>query len=67
MKYRVRCDLIFNKTDNAKDIIKLFESHNTIGKVMNLAREKSFIELEECHHDESPPQPCKVISRIEKE
>jgi len=69
MKYRVRMDLIFKETTDAEDIIKFFRS-KLLPKLTNFldtTGEKSWAELEECHHDESPPQPCKVIKRIEKE
>ena len=62
--WRIRTDLIFTKKPDAVTVGLALKEE--LKKVVNLLEEKSFIELEECHHDESPPQPCKVIQRIEK-
>ena len=67
MKYRVRADLIFKETIDAEDLIRWFKTQNIMSKLQNIAEEKSYIELQECHHDESPPKPCLVIKKIVKE
>ena len=70
MKYRVRLDLILDndKLALANTIYnQLFTQLKDNARVITLTDEKSFLELEECHHDESPPQPCQILERIEKE
>jgi len=64
MKFRLRVDLIFPIKADAVTVGLALKQQ--LSKVVNLVEEKSFIQLEECHHDEDPPMPCKIIERIEK-
>ena len=64
MKYRIRADLIFPEKSDAVAVGQGLKEQ--LSKVVNLLEEKSFIELEECHHDESPPQPCVILQHLEK-
>ena len=64
MKFRIRVDLIFEKQTDA-DLVFDY-AKKKLALVVNLLVEKSFIELEHCYHDETPPQPCVVIKHLEK-
>ena len=69
MKYRIKADLIFNLTGDGSTFFQTIKNYSgLLNKIINLQAtgENSFIELEECHHDETPPQPCKILQRIEK-
>ena len=66
MKYRVMADLIFKETIDAEDLIRWFKNQNIMDKLRNIAEEHSYIELQECYHDESPTKPCEIIKRIAK-
>ena len=65
MKYRVRIDAVVNDTatrDKIKDGIMALQ-----GKLQRINTfETSSIVVEECHHDESPPQPCIELYRWQK-
>lgn len=62
--YRLRMDLIFPEKADAITVGQALQAQ--LPKVRNLVNEKSYIELEECYHDESPFKPCKILQRIEK-
>ena len=68
MKYRVRVDLSF---DSEADGQSLMDYARTLtGKAVSINEgedneEISFCEFELCRHDESPPQPCQNIERLE--
>ncbi len=67
MKYRVRADLIFETTLEGTKVFNTIKTYpNLLEKIRNLAQEHSFIEIEECHHDETPSRPCVILQRIEK-
>jgi len=69
MKYRVRLDLILDdsRLSLANTIYtQLLTSLKDHARVIELTMEHSFLEIEECHHDESPPKPCVILKRVEK-
>ena len=65
--YKVRMELILSDVTLSNTIYGRLETElKKHGKVINAAIvEKSYLELELCHHDESPPRPCEIIKRIE--
>ena len=72
MKLRVRLDLILN-SDKETLANKVYESLLTNLKdhaqVINkglVNEETSRLIIEECHHDETPPKPCKILKEISK-
>lgn len=67
MKYRIRLDGILDAADTiTRDQIKnvLVNLKDKMKKINAL--ETSSIIVEECHHDESPPQPCKPLYKWQK-
>ena len=68
MKVRIRIDAILNPTDTATrdKIVTALEALKTKMQRAN-AFETSSIMVERCYHDETPPKPCEVIQRWEKE
>ena len=68
MKYRVRLDLSFDKEADAQSLMAY--ARNLSGRAVSINEsmgneEISFAELEICRHDESPPQPCTRLERVE--
>lgn len=63
MKYRVTLDLAFDSQEDAKAIIDLASKKLSLAKAF--PNEVTFYQIEECHHDEQPPQPCRIIARKE--
>ena len=68
MKYRVRLDLSFDKEADAQSLMAY--ARNLSGRAVSINEstdneEISFSELEICRHDESPPQPCTRLERLE--
>jgi len=64
MFYRVRADIIFDVEDEARDFYHDCEIALPKGAIINPDQDNmeiSQILLEECYHDESPTQPCKII------
>ena len=66
-KYRVRIDAILDITDTTtRDQIKTFMV-NLKDKLQRAnAFETSSIIVEQCYHDENPPQPCTILFKWEK-
>ena len=68
MKYRVRVDLSF---DSEADAQLLMDYAKTLtGKAISLNEgevneEISYMDIHLCGHDESPPQPCQNMERVE--
>ena len=66
MKYRVRIDLAFDDITTAQEFfegVKLFYNKARDIKT-NFIHEPRRIIIEECHHDEDPPKPCKILKEI---
>ena len=66
MLYRVKVDLMFPNKSDGDQVWAALKNYLQTKNIKSLAEEKSFIEYHECHHDESPPQACKVIQRFER-
>jgi len=62
--YKVETMLIFDKKSDAVAVGQGLI--NSLSNVRNLLMETSFIQLEECHHDETPLRSCVVLERREK-
>ena len=67
MLYGIRVHLMFDKKNDADEVWTALKQYAKKRSLKSLTGEKSFILYEECHHDESPPQPCVIIERFEKE
>ena len=68
MLYRITLDLAFHSYDPANDIREEALRHLDEAVIINpgtLIRESGFIDLEECHHDESPNIPCTNLEHYE--
>jgi hypothetical protein len=68
MKYRVRLDLSFDSQADAQSLMAY--AKNISGKAASIHEgepneEIAFVDLEICRHDESPPQPCTRLERVE--
>jgi len=69
MKYIVNMKLILNgdKLTLAntiyRQLLTVIKDH---AQVIEATQETSFLELQECHHDESPPKSCIILKRVEK-
>ena len=63
MKYRVRIDAAFDAEADARAVFNAAKTLNTKVKSLNEG-EQSFITLEACGHDESPPQPCTQLDKV---
>jgi len=63
---RIRVDLMFEINTEADEIWGALKTYLRNKEIKNLAKEKSFIHYEECHHDETPSKPCEIIERVEK-
>ena len=65
MFYRISIDLAFHKEASINAIQKTALDHLKSAVIINegmLNEERGFIMLQECYHDEDPPQECKLIS-----
>jgi len=63
MIYRIRLDLAFTNEADRHDILD--KALDKLGDAVTiqpgqLAEERGYIILEDCYHDETPPQPCVV-------
>ena len=70
MLYRVRLDLPFENEGQARGLYNHARNTAPDAVLINEGLENEevgFIDIEECHHDESPPLPCVLIEYIEKE
>lgn len=67
MVYRVRIDLMLPDKVDSDEVWAKLKNYLKTKKIKSLVSEKSYIEYQECHHDESPPTPCVIIERFEKE
>jgi len=68
MKYRVKLDLILdsNKGDLANTIYNtLLTELKSYATVIKATEEHSYIQLEECYHDEG--KPCVILKQTTKE
>lgn len=68
MKYRVRLDLSFDHAADAQDLMDY--AKNLSGKAVSInegaaGEEISYADVHRCGHDESPPQPCQPLERVE--
>ena len=65
MIYRIKVDLKFPDKAESEEVWAGIVGYFRRKKVINLEGERSFISYEECHHDESPSQPCLILQRLE--
>jgi hypothetical protein len=69
MGYRIRLDLVFNDkliADKAMDWIKIGAAEYAKSLNEGLDNEEiSFLDYEECGHDQDPPVPCVKLERWE--
>lgn len=65
MTRRIKIDLMFEDPLQADNVWKAIKTQAASVKLKNMVNEKSFIQYEECHHDELPPKPCVILQRIE--
>ena len=68
MKYRVRTDLSFASEADAQAFMTYARGQATKAvsiKEGAVNEEVSFCDLEYCGHDESPPEPCTRLDRLE--
>ena len=63
---RIRIDLMFGSETDADKVWVALKNYLKNKDIKSTVRETSYIEYEECHHDESPPQPCTILQRLEK-
>ena len=63
---RIRCDLIFEQAPEADEVWSALKTYLAKKQISSIALEKSYIEYEECHHDESPHRPCEILEHLEK-
>jgi len=63
---RIKVDLMFNNDFEADEVLEMLIKYFKIKGIKNIVGEKSFIQYEECGHDQSPPAPCKILKRLEK-
>lgn len=65
MIYRIRIDLAFDSQGVAQGLenhaLGVFPQAHTINPGQD-EEEKGYIIVEECYHDETPHQPCDVLS-----
>ncbi len=67
MKYRLRLDLTFPTSatvadlQQAKTLLAPFFQNAIVVNEGQDNEERGFIELQECHHDESPPVSCNIL------
>ena len=68
MKLRIRADLILEVTDSVT-VADIRDRLIAIrGKLQKISiDESSFLTVEECNHDEVPPQPCVILYSWRKE
>lgn len=65
MKYIVHATIIFPDLTTAAELAKAVKQW--FDKALNVQfMGTTVIEVEECHHDETPPKPCVILQRIEK-
>lgn len=64
---RIRIDLQFGNETDADEVWGALKNYLKNRDIKSIVGETSFIEYEECHHDQSPPQPCEIIEKFEKE
>lgn len=65
MKYRIRTDLIFEEKSEADEVWSALKTYLRTKNIRNIAEAKSFIDYEECGHDEG--KACIPIEHFEKE
>ena len=68
MKYRVRVDLSFSSEADARSVMNYAKT--LAGKAVSINEgevneEISYVDVHLCGHDESPPQPCQNMERVE--
>jgi len=65
MKYRVKLDMAFVSEATARGLMDYAKS--VIGEAVGLngGEETGYADLHLCGHDQSPPQPCQPIERVE--
>jgi len=68
MKYRVRLDLSFDSKADAQTLMNYAKGLSSKAVSVNegeVNEEISYMDIHLCGHDESPPQPCQNIERVE--
>ena len=63
---RIRVDMMFERDNEADEVWQALKAYAKNKKLRSLTEEKSYIQYENCHHDENPPRPCEPIERYEK-
>ena len=66
MLYRVRIDLPFKNKDDADQMLNQAKKlkAKAVDIIKDNYKEKRKIQLEECHHDEAIPKPCKILKEL---
>jgi len=70
LKYRVSLAILLDRYEDAKEIYNFLARRRHLFKTIRKgtpAEERSLIMLEENHHDEDPPRPCKVLESLKSE
>ena len=68
MKLRLRADLILDIANRTElealrdQMLPVFQHSENVNEGLG-NEELSWIEVQECHHDEDPPQPCVVLAK----
>jgi hypothetical protein len=68
MKYRVKVDLSFDSEADAQLLMNYAKTLTGKAGSINegeVNEEISYVDIHLCGHDESPPQPCQNIERVE--
>ncbi|MFA5317246.1 MAG: hypothetical protein WC369_07495 [Dehalococcoidales bacterium] len=68
MKYRVKLDLAFTSEADARNLMnyaKTLASQATSLNEGKASEEIGYADIHLCGHDESPPQPCQPMERVE--
>jgi len=70
LKYRIDARILLDTYEDAKrlyDLIGTFKPLMRTIKEGRIGEERSYVILHRCPHDESPPEPCEIIEKIESE
>jgi len=69
VKYRVRCDLMFESEADARELWEAIKSKAPVAVSINAgspSEERSRGNIHRYYHDEKPPKPCEVIEEFAK-
>ena len=63
---RIKVDLIFEESTEADEVWAKLKDYLKTKKIINLVKEKSYIDYHECFHGVTPEKPCVNIEYFEK-